>query len=342
MKISVIIPVYNVGDYIVRAVSSLENQKFDDFEVLLVNDGSTDNSQEICEQLERRYDNVTLINQENQGSGYARNAGLDRAKGDYIYFADPDDYLTGEFFKAVEANTTQQEDMVVFGYIDEYESKGQIEEQRIQHVMENYLKKNAFRQKFPQLFNEGALYTLWNKVYRRDFLEAHHIRFTNAPMGQDVRFNYDVYAEVKTVRFVDHAYYHYVINRADSSTNRYRSNRLKLQLEELALLEKLIQSFEISGDSMLLNEKSRFLKGNVNHVVLSNLPREKRYSLMREIVDQPAFEDVFENNPYLDAVTRDLLANHHFPLYDLLFRTANRNRWIYRTLKSYRSRHVIS
>ncbi|MDO4680724.1 MAG: glycosyltransferase family 2 protein [Aerococcus sp.] len=339
MKISVIVPVYNVGKLVLRSIEGIESQDFSDFEVILVNDGSTDDSRRWCEQLVNEYENITLITQLNQGSGAARNTGLDHAKGEYIYFFDPDDYLTGEFFQSVVKQIEDQPDVVVYGYWDEvFHGEKMIKRVPTELSPEETFDQTSFRKAFNRLFHRGGMYTLWNKVYRRKFLEDHEIRFTTAPMGQDVRFNYLVYRALDSIRFVPEKYYHYVVSRSTSSTNRYRDNRLTLQLEEWEQLKQLMETFGQVDSDLLLEEKTKVMKANVNHIAMSQLPREEKYQHMQEVVEHPAFQDIYEDNPYLDRLSELLLTRDHYPTYDLLYRTARKQQWLYDGLRNVKHR----
>ena len=98
VKISVVIPVYNVAEFLEEAISSLLNQTFEDFELICVNDGSKDNSLDILNDFAKKDSRVVVIDKENGGCGSARNRALDEAKGEYIYFFDPDDYILPDAF----------------------------------------------------------------------------------------------------------------------------------------------------------------------------------------------------------------------------------------------------
>lgn len=98
-KISVIVPVYNIGSYLERCVKSITNQSFRNLQIILVNDGSTDDSLQVCEQLRKQDDRITVVTKANQGLGYARNTGLAVATGDYVTFVDGDDYLTPQMLE---------------------------------------------------------------------------------------------------------------------------------------------------------------------------------------------------------------------------------------------------
>ena len=91
--VSIVVPVYNVEAYLEKCLDSLVNQNFDNYEVIIVNDGSTDKSKEIAQRYENKYSNVVLIDQKNKGLGGARNTGIEAVKGEYILFVDSDDYI---------------------------------------------------------------------------------------------------------------------------------------------------------------------------------------------------------------------------------------------------------
>ena len=93
MFISVVVPVYNVSDYLHFAMDSLKKQTYQNFEIILVNDGSTDNSPQLCEEYAKQYENVSVFHKENGGLSDARNLGVSKASSEWIFFLDPDDYL---------------------------------------------------------------------------------------------------------------------------------------------------------------------------------------------------------------------------------------------------------
>ena len=93
INVSIVIPVYNVEKYLKQCLESVVNQTLDKIEVICINDGSTDNSLNILKEYEKKYNNIIIIDQENKGPGFARNIGMKRASGKYIYFLDSDDYI---------------------------------------------------------------------------------------------------------------------------------------------------------------------------------------------------------------------------------------------------------
>ncbi len=221
-------PIYNVAEQLEKAIQCALNQTYQNIEIILVNDGSTDESGEICDRYSLKNPHITVIHQKNAGSGFARNAGLDKATGEYIYFADPDDYFEANLVeetvaKAIESNA----DLVVFGYFDEVVDKeGKVTKTEKMPTLNGLQKKEAFRADFRRHYALSP-YALWNKLYKHEFLKQHTIRFTNQKVGQDALFNQLVGFDIETVYYHQKAYYHYVF-REGSAVNRYRKERFFL------------------------------------------------------------------------------------------------------------------
>ena len=185
VKLSIIIPVYNVEDYISNCLESILNQSFKDFEVICVNDGSTDNSLSILQDYKAKDVRIIIIDKKNEGSGVARNAGLSIAKGEYVYFVDGDDWLEANALeKAVLKSNELNTDILIFGGLSYYEGKGQNGGYSANKLPKKYLdkvfsakeiKKDIF--KFPS--------TAWTKLYKRDFLVKNNIKFQDIKAGQD-------------------------------------------------------------------------------------------------------------------------------------------------------------
>lgn len=185
VKLSVIIPVFNVENYISCCLESILKQPFKDFEVICINDGSSDNSLDVLQRFKNQDERIIIIDKKNEGSGIARNAGLSIAKGDYIYFVDGDDWVEENVFgkilsKADELNT----DILIFGGLSYYNGKGKKGGYSADKLPKKYLNKvfsskeiknNIF--KFPS--------TAWTKLYKRDFLVKNNIKFQNIKVGQD-------------------------------------------------------------------------------------------------------------------------------------------------------------
>lgn len=238
LKYSVIIPVYNVENYLPRCIDSLLAQNYADLEILLIDNGSEDQSGQICEDYANQFANIAAYHIPNKGVGSARNFGLTKSKGEFIYFVDADDYLVGNLFSDVESQLDSQLDLLVFSYYNSIE-KNLSEITRSAKILpaEGKKDKSDFIGLFQELWLTDMMYTVWNKIYRREFLEEHQIVFESYELGEDVRFNLNVYQHVNAVFFVKSAYYVYISGRVDSAMGQYHPNRMKYQLEELGKVD---------------------------------------------------------------------------------------------------------
>ena len=212
--VSIIVPVYNAEQYLRRCVDSILNQEYTDFEVFLVNDGSTDSSGDICEEYGNKDTRVIVIQKENTGVSDSRNLALDRARGKYLQFLDSDDWITPDatrlFVRAAEEYGC---DMVISDFYrvvgERLSPKGDIEEEGVltreefaAHMMEN-----------PADFYYGVL---WNKLYRRDLVEEHSLRMdTNINWCEDFMFNLE-YIRYAKVFYALHAPIYYYVKRKGS------------------------------------------------------------------------------------------------------------------------------
>lgn len=277
MKYSVIVPVYNVENYLPRCIDSLLAQNYVDLEILLIDNGSNDQSGQICENYAAQFSNITAYHIPNKGVGSARNFGLSKAKGEFICFVDADDYLVGNLFSDVESQLDSQLDLLVFSYYNSIE-KNLSEIDRSAKILptEGKKDKSDFIALFQELFLTDMMYTVWNKIYRREFLEEHQIVFESYELGEDVRFNLSVYQHVNTVFLVKSAYYVYVSGRVDSAMGQYNPNRMNYQLEELGKVDQLMISWNSHDDQFIDQIKARILMSNIQNISKQKMSLSKK------------------------------------------------------------------
>lgn len=232
--VSIIVPIYNAEQYLRRCVDSILNQEYTDYELLLVNDGSTDASGDICEEYGDQDPRVIVIQKENTGVSDSRNRALDRARGKYLQFLDSDDWITPDatrlFVRAAEEYGC---DMVISDFYrvvgERLSPKGDIEEEGVltreefaAHMMEN-----------PADFYYGVL---WNKLYRRDIVEEHNLRMdTDINWCEDFMFNLE-YIRYAKVFYALHAPIYYYVKRkgslASQGINISKTVKMKLNVFE--------------------------------------------------------------------------------------------------------------
>ncbi|KRL04563.1 glycosyltransferase family 2 protein [Liquorilactobacillus oeni] len=280
MKLSIVLPVYNVQKYLDRCVASIMEQidGRHDLELILVDDGSKDNSCQMCDDYSKKYQNVKTIHQKNSGTGAARNTGIKNARGDYIYFADPDDYLAADAVAEILNLVEKKVNLVIFSYWDIDSLTGKKQKKFFDTT--GFLNKTAFRDSFVALFKTEMLYTVWNKVYSRKFLTKNNLFFGDAPMGQDVRFNLAVYENVERLFLSDKCLYYYIQDRQGSSTNKYMKSRFQLKCEEITLLRGLLTLFKQNDFQFISLLYHNVFLDAARQIAISNFPlKDKRREL---------------------------------------------------------------
>ena len=191
--LSVIIPVYNSKKFLNRCIDSVINQTFTDLELILVDDGSTDNSLEICKGYEKSDDRVKVIHKENGGAGPARNAGIAIARGKYLAFPDSDDRMdTHAYEECVKIMEKTDCDILVFGMKTEVfnDDSSTVEKTVEDNVPETFIDNSAeFHNKFGFLFGKMDLGSPCNKIYKRRIITEKQLCFPNLRRMQDCVFN---------------------------------------------------------------------------------------------------------------------------------------------------------
>ncbi|MGA3419720.1 glycosyltransferase [Lactiplantibacillus plantarum] len=217
--VSAILPVYNVQDYLEASVESLVKQVYPHIEIIIVNDGSTDNSGIICNKLAERYPNVTAIEQKNSGAAAARNTGMTIAKGKYYYFMDPDDVLLDDYIGAMVHQAEQDNaQLVIAGFSNLYESSEKTEKTFVTSETRKYETVAEFHNDAARLLNNTQLAVPWNKLYRADFLNQNNLRFPSVKWD-DLHFNLEVIRNISRVSLVNNTGYQFLRVRPGSESD---------------------------------------------------------------------------------------------------------------------------
>lgn len=248
VKISIIMPVYKVEEYVGKAIESILAQTFTDWEFLIVDDGTPDKSGEICDEYAKKDSRITVFHTENGGAPAARNYAIERAKGKYFYFMDSDDWaepeMLSDMYALAERDNAQ---LVVAGFfIDTYYTDNEYRTDNL--LVESAVYKNAeeFRQNAHKLFDKNLLYTPWNKLYRTDYIMENNIRYSKT-LWDDFPFNLDVIRSIERVTVTDKQYYHFIRKRAESETAAYRPNMYEKREEEHGWMEDLYKKWGIDS-----------------------------------------------------------------------------------------------
>ncbi len=207
MFLSVILPIYNVEKYLIQCLNSVLKQNFDDYEIILVDDGSNDSSPKICDKYANEHKNVKVIHKKNGGQSSARNAGLMVAKGDYIFFLDSDDYLlNNDFFLRIFSLANLNPDFIVFKHIRYFENQKKYSECNYDFRM-NY---TEFSDIVKELVKKDAFFGMaWIKIIKKSILLDNNICFIEGLTGEDMPWNLELYLNSKSIYLMDSVEYVY-------------------------------------------------------------------------------------------------------------------------------------
>lgn len=226
-EVSVIVPVYNVEKYLERCLNSLVNQTLENIEIIIVNDGTKDNSEEIIKKFMEKYpQKIVYLKKENGGLSDARNFGIPYAKGEYIAFLDSDDYVEKDIYKEMyELAKKENSDMVECDFLWEY--------------------PNKVREDIGQVYNgkkemlEKVRVVAWNKLIRKSILEKTQIQFPKGLRYEDVEFTYKLIPHLNKVSFLKKTYIHYI--QRENSIINVQNERTK---EIFTVLENVIDYYK--------------------------------------------------------------------------------------------------
>ena len=234
-QVSIIVPAYNVENYIERCLNSLVNQTFKDIEIITINDGSTDKSLELLNKYAKEDIRVSVIDLGDEGVSYCRNLGVEKANGKYIMFVDSDDWIDSNMIEAMYKKAEENKlDLVMCSYIREF--KDHSKEKRFNLPEEIIYKedkvKNELLRKLvgpvkeelsnPEMLD--ALGTVWGKLYRADILKENKIKFVDLKeigSAEDTLFNIFTFNYLKKVMFLNKPMYHYWRDNPKSVTSQY-------------------------------------------------------------------------------------------------------------------------
>lgn len=308
-KISVIMPVFNTGEKLVRSIESVLKQSFRDFELILIDDGSTDGSEMICDDYQKKDNRIYVIHQKNMGLCNARNIGLKYAKGEYVAFIDHDDiYLNKLMEDNYKLAKEYDADIVKFGYkfisMDnqlKFKWKRNVELTRMQ-----YYSGNLLYEKYGVLRENGILIYIWDALFKKAYLDKFRLGFNSRfTVGQeDIDFCVRSYQFIK--KFVYNPNIYYVHYRYLKSTSRgiKKENILKLIQDQIFIFEEENKIIRKNLNNSLL--KSYFERMKINHLlfILSSLMRKNISISLQEkksIILEFRNNEIFLNSKFIEC-----------------------------------------
>lgn len=310
-KVSVIIPVYNVEEYIRKCLDSLVNQTLKDIEIIVVNDGSPDNSQDIIDEYVEKYPKkIKSFIKENGGQGSARNFGLEHATGEYIGYVDSDDYVDISMYEKLYTNAKKNKsDISICGT---YVVAGEKLIEELEPMFFSDKKKNAF-------FGKKAV---WNKIYKKELIIDNKLEFRSKIWYEDFDFSFKALSAANKVSYINEPLYYYLIRPGSTMNNSNIHRNLEI-----------IEAFEQIKNIKANKDIQEFLA--IDHIYISTIVR-----IIRSRADKNTKKDVineiltyfkknfpkYRNNKYLNILTKnrkiifELLERKMYFLIALLFK----------------------
>lgn len=299
--ISVIIPVYNCENYIENCVESILTQKGKDYEVILINDGSTDNSSNICKSIQKKCNNVFLYEQKNKGVSSARNLGIKKAKGKYITFIDSDDYIDSNYFEEVHRIIKNDNpELINFGFVSEIQNeKGKILSQdNINFKEKKYSSYNQIKEDLVELWDKHMLYNIWNKIYLKNIISENKIEFPKKNFGEDMEFNILYLEKINSFYNSEKCFYHYIKERKGSLTQKYNNDLFEIRKNEFYYFNNYFEKNKIKHDDYIEFSSRRFIErvvGCIENICSCNeLTTFYKISQIKKIINDDVTRDTLK------------------------------------------------
>lgn len=255
MRFSIVMPIYNVQDYLNDSVSDLQGQSFTDFELILVDDCSPDLSGVLCDNFTKDDRRIRVIHlPKNGGLSNARNQGMASAKGEYILFLDPDDRYDKNLLKEIDHSLEKNNaKLVLFGLMEEYyDQGGEIEyKKQIVPVTGYFQTAQEVRKQVLDLETRTLFGYAWNKAYRLSYLQQLGLEFEKITMIEDVLFNIRVFEELDSCNLIGKSLYHYAIRKQGSLTTKYLPDYFDLHAKRVESICRLYKKWHMLTPEVL-------------------------------------------------------------------------------------------
>ncbi|WP_416150485.1 glycosyltransferase [Salipaludibacillus sp. HK11] len=293
--ISVIVPIYNVENYLSNCIDSILKQSYKNIEIILVNDGSTDSSGEICNEYVNKYKRIKVLNKNNGGVSSARNVGIKSARGDYISFIDPDDTIEPDMYTTLlETSLTYKADIVVcpIKTINVPTNKSSIS--TVWKEVNCLIGKSEIEKQLIPSILEGKTFSLVscvNKLYKKSILDRHEITFDeNKTHGEDAKFNFSLVTVIDSLVFIKKPLYNYFKHERDSLTQIFNENLYESILDNKSTLFKICNKYNYQQyEKNIRHHFTTVTLTYLNEIIGTNIDKKKKVNLITRVLKDKDF-----------------------------------------------------
>lgn len=294
--ISIIVPVYKVEKYLSRCLESIVNQTYKNLEIILIDDGSPDNSGKICDEYAEKDSRIKVIHKENSGVSSTRNLGLKKATGDYISFIDSDDWIEFDMYeKMIEVINKENVDLVKCSYIYEYDESSKKIENLYSESKCIDLKNNK-KSYIDFIFEGNTLPAMWTFLIKRERIDEISLKFDeNLIVGEDLIFVLNLICHCNSIYILNEHLYHYFIHEQSAMNSKEKMVRNARNF--LSLYTKMEQLFEKSNiyDEEYKEKLARYIFYRI-YVRISEIAVEaKKRDIIKEFLYNDTFKKLVKN-----------------------------------------------
>ena len=300
MTLSIIIPCYNVENFVQNCTESIVMQQGFDFEMIMINDGSKDNTLHVLENLAEKDFRIKVINQQNQGLSGARNTGIQNATGEYIMFIDADDWLEPNAFELI-LDKFNQEDLFCFSYNRVFENKVLPRDLKINgnHIASSIQRRiiGLIDAELSDPSQTDALVTAWGKIYKTEIIRKNQIQFTDTKeIGtEDALFNIQYLEHALTAQVLDKPLYNYVKINADSLTKLHKPNLFGQWKNLYTKISEIIHAKDAEFRKALNNRIALSIIGLALNETFSEKPFSSKRQKISEILHDDLYQKAYQN-----------------------------------------------
>lgn len=299
-KVSIIVPIYNVEQYLDRCMYSLLNQTLEDIEIIMVDDGSPDNSPGLCDDYAKRDCRIKVIHKKNGGLSDARNAGLDIATGEYIAFVDSDDYTSLDAYATLYDKAKETNADIVYAGFTMHNSDGT--ENKCFVLSQTWEGKNIIPFLKSMIFDtkpdiDTIWMSVWNGIYKRNIIEKNNIRFLSEReyLSEDILFHTMLIPLCRKIVCVPYTFYHYCYNGVSLTHSSFNPKKIDCNFRLFDLLMKIADDYdlpEIKEDVILFFEN--YTRGIIlRGIILSDMSLSEKHELCNAIYNYPKWKEIF-------------------------------------------------
>lgn len=272
IKVSIVVPVYNASKYLSICIDSIINQTYKNLEIILVNDGSTDNSGSICDEYGKKDNRITVIHQENQGVSKTRNNGLKKSTGEYLTFIDADDIISENYVELLLKDISEKTlNICTLSLFDKEITKRDSEGDIIELSKDNFI----------TICKYGLINTPCCKLFSTKILKENNITFdTSLSLGEDLLFNLDYFNYIDKINIIDKDLYFYRRSETNTLSSSYESNMKSIQLRLFDTFTNYFKDKISNKEQYILYDSYRF---GIIMLIVHNEFKNKKVSFTKRL-----------------------------------------------------------